>query len=127
VCDDGKDNGTAGHCNATCTGRIPLCGNGILEPGEDCDNGVNDGTYGTCAPGCKLAAYCGDHLTNGPEQCDNGAQNVSLTTYDKDGVGLCTVACTAAPRCGDGIVEAAFGEQCEGGPGCIDCHYAVVQ
>jgi hypothetical protein len=24
-------------------------------------------------------------------------------------------------------VEAQFGEQCEGGAGCFDCHYAVIQ
>jgi fibro-slime domain-containing protein len=126
VCDDGMNNGQPGFCNATCSGRIPKCGNGILESGEECDNGVNDGTYGTCAPGCKLAAYCGDSHTNGPEQCDNGLQNVPLTTYDKDGVGLCTVACAAAPRCGDGIVEPAF-EDCEGGPGCVDCRFAIFQ
>ena len=32
--------------------------------------------------------------------------------------GICTTACTAAPYCGDGIVQAQFGEQCDSTPGC---------
>jgi hypothetical protein len=28
----------------------------------------------------------------------------------------------AAPYCGDGMVEQAFGEQCDGGTDCKDCH-----
>jgi len=31
-----------------------------------------------------------------------------------------------APFCGDGIVEPAFGEQCDGTPGCSsDCTYPI--
>jgi fibro-slime domain-containing protein len=124
VCDDGPLNGTPGHCNATCSGRVAKCGDGIITPPEQCDNGVNNGAYGTCTSDCKLAAFCGDGMTNGPEQCDNGAANVG---FDQYGPGLCTVACTIAPYCGDGIVEPAFGEQCDGGASCFDCHYAVIQ
>jgi fibro-slime domain-containing protein len=124
VCDDGALNGMPGHCNATCSGRIAKCGDGIITLPETCDNGVNDGTYGTCTTECKLAAFCGDNQKNGPEQCDNGAQNVGLDQY---GPGKCTVTCTTAPYCGDGIVETAFGEQCEGGANCFDCKYAVIQ
>lgn len=28
-----------------------------------------------------------------------------------------------APYCGDGIVEQAFGEECDGGSNCKDCRY----
>ncbi len=124
VCDDGTNNGKPGFCKADCTGRSPLCGNGIIEPGEECDNGVNNGAYGTCDMNCKRAAFCGDGKVNGPEQCDNGSANVGLDQY---GPGLCTVACTVAPYCGDGIVETSFGEKCDGGPGCFDCQYAIIQ
>jgi len=124
VCDDGPLNGMPGHCNATCSDHLAKCGDGIISPPEECDNTVNDGTYGTCDKFCKLAAFCGDGQKNGPEQCDNGTANVGLDQY---GPGKCTVACTIAPYCGDGIVETAFGEQCEGGAGCFDCHYAIIQ
>jgi hypothetical protein len=40
---------------------------------------------------------------------------------------VCTVTCTLAPYCGDGIVEAAYGEQCESGVGCSDCKYPIFQ
>ncbi len=68
-------NGTIGdkcdvHCHYT-------CGNGVKDPGEQCDNGVNNGAYGTCNPNCTLAGYCGDGIKNGPEQCDNGSANVA--------------------------------------------------
>ena len=37
------------------------CGNGTPEyEVEECDNGVNDGSYGTCNSDCTLALRCGD-------------------------------------------------------------------
>lgn len=48
------------------------CGDGIVSFGEECDDGVNDGGYGECAPGCKLGEYCGDGIVSGPEQCEPG-------------------------------------------------------
>jgi fibro-slime domain-containing protein len=50
----------------------PICGDGILSFGEECDDGVNDGGYGECDVGCKLGPYCGDGVVNGPEACDDG-------------------------------------------------------
>ena len=40
----------------------PVCGDGILGIGEECDDGKNAGGYGVCGPGCKLGEYCGDGI-----------------------------------------------------------------
>ncbi len=50
----------------------PVCGDGILSLGEQCDDGVNAGGYGKCAAGCVLGEYCGDGVVNGQEDCDDG-------------------------------------------------------
>jgi fibro-slime domain-containing protein len=157
VCDDGKNDGTPGSCSADCKHAIPLpscgdgvqdpgeqcdngtanngvvanghingcdthcqhsCGNGIVDTGEQCDVGVNDGSYGTCNPDCTFADYCGDGHVSGPEVCDNGASN--QPTSSAYGAGVCTTACAAAPRCGDHRLDSAFGEACDGTPGCTN-------
>jgi fibro-slime domain-containing protein len=53
---------------------VSTCGNAIFDPGEECDDGVNDGGYGQCAPGCVLGPRCGDTLVQpeGGEECDDG-------------------------------------------------------
>ncbi len=53
---------------------IPVCGDGIVGLGEQCDDGVNDGGYGECAEGCKLGSYCGDGVVDEGEDCDDGNQ-----------------------------------------------------
>ncbi len=115
-CDQGTLNGTrAASCDRNCRNK---CGNGVRDEGEECDDGVNDGSYGTCMPSCKLAAYCGDGIRNGDEQCDLGVNN-QVSPY---GVDQCTKSCTRAPYCGDGFVQTAFGEECDGGVLCkSDC------
>ncbi|MCK9523043.1 MAG: DUF4215 domain-containing protein [Proteobacteria bacterium] len=51
----------------------PFCGDGIVGLGEECDDGVNEGGYGKCGPGCKLDAYCGDGIVQEEyEDCDDG-------------------------------------------------------
>jgi fibro-slime domain-containing protein len=53
----------------------PVCGDGILGIGEECDDGAanNTGGYGRCNPDCTLGAYCGDGIVqNPPEECDAG-------------------------------------------------------
>ncbi len=75
------------HAGARCarpSGR-PVCGNGTIDPGEECDDGILDGSYGGCTAQCALAPHCGDGIINGPEQCDNGADN------GRDG--LCSFTC----------------------------------
>ncbi|MDB4993732.1 MAG: Multiple EGF-like-domain protein 3 precursor, partial [Myxococcaceae bacterium] len=90
----------------------PKCGDGFKNGTDQCDDGKNDGSYGTCKNDCTIANYCGDNtLTNPPEICDQGPQN-SSSAY---GAGLCTDRCTPAPRCGDKAVDGAKGEVCDDG------------
>lgn len=51
-----------------------ICGDQILSFGEECDDGVNDGGYNECAPGCRLGPFCGDGIAQSEfgEECDPG-------------------------------------------------------
>jgi fibro-slime domain-containing protein len=51
---------------------LAICGDGLVGLGEQCDDGINDGGYGECAPGCVLDEYCGDGIVQGEEDCDDG-------------------------------------------------------
>jgi cysteine-rich repeat protein len=44
------------------------CGNGVLDPGEECDDGNVDPNDG-CTSSCTL---CGNGIVTPPEQCDDG-------------------------------------------------------
>jgi cysteine-rich repeat protein len=78
------------------------CGNGIVEPGEECDDGNLTGTD-VCLPWC-VRNFCGDGLVFvGTEQCDDA------NTDETDG---CTSHC-GPPGCGDGILQP--GEDCDDG------------
>jgi large repetitive protein len=124
--------------------RIAVCGDGIVDVGEQCDDGnlrAGDG----CSPLCQIECYwncgtcgaattcitpgaCGDGVLGWDEACDDG------NLEDGDG---CAADCTAvepgwlcpvpgrrcAPICGDGIVEGP--ETCDdgnlrAGDGCSD-------
>ena len=94
---------------------VPVCGDGVVSGGEECDDGVamnNDTAYGGCTTKCKFGPFCGDGVTNGPEICDQGKNNTA--TYGTTG---CTSACTAPHTCGDAIVDTTGGEQCDQGSG----------
>jgi cysteine-rich repeat protein len=95
TCDEGL-RCTAGECIAGST-----CGNGIVEEGEECDDG-NDIDDDGCTNACTLPT-CGDGIVQDGEECDDG------NDIDDD---ECTNACTL-PTCGDGIVQ--DGEECDDG------------
>src|SRR5690606_9065825 len=94
--DDGdanQDTYGAGGCRTDCR-LAPYCGDGIVTPPQEtCDDGLNDGSHGTCAPGCTLGPRCGDGIVQASagERCDLGAGNVAGGGYGT--VGGCTTRC----------------------------------
>jgi cysteine-rich repeat protein len=67
----------------------PRCGNGRIEPGEECDDGNRWGGDGCVA--CRFPR-CGDgQVRAGIEECDDGNQR------DGDGCSAACVACVARP------------------------------
>jgi len=118
ACDNGPNNGTAGNlCSSTCT---TTCGNGILDPGEQCDDGAT-GAVNNNQPGSHCNALCqlnvcgdGDPLS-GTEQCDLGLANSDT--------GACTLGCKTA-RCGDGLIRAGV-EQCDDPSHATSCDYTA--
>jgi cysteine-rich repeat protein len=115
TCGEQCDPPVPGRCDATCQ-RIPYCGDGIVDPGEECDDGNTDDCDG-CSNHCTLVTGCGDGVVCGAEQCDDG----NITSCDG-----CSSTCTIEQgfRCGDGIIDPACGEQCDPpGPGTPECNY----
>jgi fibro-slime domain-containing protein len=49
----------------------PICGDGIVSLGEQCDDGVNDGGQGECQPNCLIGPFCGDGILQEGEVCDD--------------------------------------------------------
>jgi cysteine-rich repeat protein len=87
----------------TDTGSDPICGNGILDPGETCDD-VNYSNTDQCLNTCQLAS-CGDGYVHADvEDCDDG------NFEDGDG---CSATCVHEVICGDGLTEGD--EQCDDG------------
>jgi fibro-slime domain-containing protein len=91
---------------------VSVCGDGFRTPDEACDDGVNDGSYGTCADGCVRGPSCGDGTVQASdgEDCDDGASN--LIGYGPTG---CAPGCKLPARCGDGEINGVFGEECDDG------------
>lgn len=94
---------------------VGVCGDGVVGPGESCDDGnaVDDDK---CRNDCTYAA-CGDGVVNGDEDCDDA--NMS----DDDAC----VGCRWA-ECGDGFVQAGV-EGCDDGnpvptDECVNCQAA---
>lgn len=90
------------------TMAAPVCGNGVLETGEICDDGNTadgDGCQSSCTP-TPAMAICGDGTTDPGEACDDGNDD------DTDG---CTRLCqpSAAAACGNNVSDP--GEQCDDG------------
>jgi len=85
-------------CGAVCD---PLCGDGLIDLGEDCDS---SGESDSCDADCTVA-YCSDGTLNSlaGEICDEGPDSAG-----------CDADCTPT-RCGDDVINPSAGEQCEDG------------
>lgn len=120
---------TGGNITITTSTRIVgSCGNGVVNPGEECDDGNNvngDGCSATCQidsdwckPECLVTVeICGNGRLTAAEVCDDG------NTTDGDG---CSSECSqqdgwfcpyagkrCEPYCGDGLVVGS--EACDRG------------
>jgi len=99
-----------------------VCGNGVVEGNEECDEGNQNGqvctpAYGetceycksNCTNGSVVGGRCGDGVVNGNEECDDG------NTANGDG---CSSTCQtegggSSSVCGNGVVEG--NEECDEG------------
>lgn len=121
----------------------PLCGNGLADPDEQCDDGNTangDGCSVKCIIeegfGCRgqpsscIRPICGEGLVHAPiEQCDdaNGSNGDGCASFCHTEPGyVCTGEPSSCHRtiCGDGITEGS--EQCDDGnaakwDGCTSC------
>ena len=94
-----------------CAARQPICiigdcGNGVLDSGEECDDGNvlnGDGCSATC-----VREGCGNGIVDVAigEVCDDG------NTVDGDG---CSADCRTNERCGNGVIDRELGEVCDDG------------
>jgi cysteine-rich repeat protein len=95
---------------------VTRCGNGTIDPGEQCDDGNTTNGDG-CDANCTLTG-CGNAVGSAGEECDDGNR------VSGDG---CDADCTRT-RCGNGIVTATWPniETCDDGntvdgDGCSSC------
>ncbi len=124
----------------TTTGPDPICGDGNLDPGEECDSGENNGPGELCLDGCVLNV-CGDGDKGPSEGCDDGnmvdddecsndctSKNCGNGVVDPgeecddgndENADLCTNICTS-PACGDSVFQPDAGEECDDSNGVND-------
>ncbi|MFZ6184745.1 DUF4215 domain-containing protein [Nannocystis pusilla] len=90
------------------TGDKPACGNNVLEPGEQCDDGNADPGDG-CEADCTKTPgeNCGNGTVDDGEECDDG-NDVAMDGCENN----CTETVIPA-SCGDGKTDA--GEECDDG------------
>jgi hypothetical protein len=103
--------GEATTTDETTGGGAGFCGDGLVEGDEACDHGDANSDLAYCTEACAFNV-CGDGLLfAGHELCDEGASNSDL--YGS----ACSGQCGPSERCGDGLLQADEGEECDQGPG----------
>lgn len=101
------------------------CGNGQLDEEETCDDAnriSGDGCSENCQIECPLTTKA--LFPHCPPTCGNGILEIGESCDDRNEIESddCRNDCTI-PTCGDGIVDTARGEECDGGYTCTEtCH-----
>lgn len=124
-----------------CIQPLPVCGNDVLEGVEQCDDGNTsdgDGCESDCRYPCPpgiasipaavniyCPSICGNGIIDVPEgggfvqeECDEGPFNPATGEGNSLLPDHCRPGCTT-PKCGDGVVDTFYGEECDGGIGCL--------
>jgi hypothetical protein len=117
----GKDLACPGRCNTQdCTCPPPVCGNHIIEPGEECEEDEDceeecvgprcaaQSIVGPTCSHCKCIPpppFCGDSQVNLPNEDCDGADSSACP-------GECNFQTCQCPECGNNLQE--VGEQCDG-------------
>lgn len=105
----------------------PVCGNRIVESGEQCDDGNTLDEDG-CSSICQFEAVCGNDVIELGEECEPSLTPLEHCVYGDEIIGsaVCNVdtctfgACT--DRCGDSVVGPT--EQCD--DGCFGGEFANI-
>jgi hypothetical protein len=101
-------------CRDRC--RCGLCGDGLLDPDEQCDTGL-DGSD-TASDRCRLDCTC-PRCGDGVLDSTAPVQGCAPTVEECDSTGMDTATCDGAdctlPACGDGYANPAAGEECDDG------------
>ncbi|HEV7734264.1 MAG TPA: hypothetical protein VGR62_18980, partial [Candidatus Binatia bacterium] len=102
-------------CSDATLGRLPVCGNGVIEAGETCEAADDAACPGHCAADCTCEAYCGDGTHDPGEQCDG-------TDFPPGFVfgGACANTEGAVPACQDNCTCCAIG-LCHAGTFNVQC------
>ncbi len=124
------------HCSEKC--RLRYCSNGVLDPGEACDDGNLKNGDG-CAANCLSVETCGNGVVDfavgetcddgervsgdgcsawcRSERCGNGIRDLGESCDDGNQVSGdgCAGNCLSAEVCGNGIADLSVGETCDCG------------
>ncbi len=100
VGDGGSDTWSEDETTNGTTDIGPTCGDGILDSGEECDEGNANGQGGDCTSECTLN-FCGDGYVGPFESCDDGGKTENCNEFCQ------------FPSCGDGVLD--FFEECDEG------------
>ncbi|HWU86176.1 MAG TPA: hypothetical protein VN253_02830 [Kofleriaceae bacterium] len=131
---DEDGNGLADCSDPACAGASAcqsVCGNGVTETGEDCDDGnaitevcaYGQSSCAVCDATCHsvpgATSSCGDSSVDANhEQCDDGNASTEACAYGQLSCMVCDATCQSAAGatsyCGDSAVDANH-EQCDDG------------
>jgi cysteine-rich repeat protein len=114
--DAGTDSGPDSGPDTRPDVPIPAeCGDGVLDPGEQCDDGVDNSNANSdaCRENCQEAA-CGDSVVDSGEECDDGnleADDLCDLTCRRPIADLCR-PCSTDADCGGSCIVLDDGDFC---------------